>query len=96
MILKQVIWRKLDEALHSFEEIKKPLDNNIILESIREESEAPKKLSFLITRFINLQKNQRLSLSEVESLCNDPKKENKLKQLLRFSFYQDEGFLSCI
>ena len=83
-----VIWEKLDASLRNIEEVPKPLDNNAILQSIREDSEAPKKLSFLISRFINLQKNNRLSLSEVKSLCNESTKGDTLKELLGFSSYQ--------
>lgn len=83
-----VIWEKLDASLCNYGVVQKPLDNDAILESIREDSEAPKKLSFLISRFINLQKNNRYSLSEVKSLCNESTKGNTLKELLGFSSYQ--------
>ena len=83
-----VIWDKLDASLRINEEVQKPLNNDAILESIREESEAPKKLSFLISRFINLQKNNRLSLSEIKALCNNSTNGIKLKELLGFSSYQ--------
>ena len=83
-----IIWEKLDADLRINEEVLQPLDNNAILESIREGSEDPKRLAFLISRFINLQKNNRLSLSEVKSLCYESTKGNALKELLGFSSYQ--------
>lgn len=81
------IWAKLSEELESCGEKLEPAPVNELLAMIREQSDAPKKLTYLIARFINLQKNNRLSIDQVERLTQQDSKTNKLMAALGFTPY---------
>lgn len=61
--------KKLTSALEQAGESIKSKSTDQILEYIRNNSDAPSKISHLISRFLNLQKNNRLSIEEIKSIC---------------------------
>ena len=81
------IWKKLEQELTEIGETLNPMSVDDLLDLIRNESDAPKKLSYLIARFINLQKNNRLGIEDVKRLTKQDEKCNKLMAALGFTPY---------
>ena len=81
------IWEKLEKELFRVSETMNPRPVSDLLDLIRTDTDAPKKLSYLISRFINLQKNNRLSIWEVKRLTQQDSKSNELMAALGFTPY---------
>jgi DNA helicase-4 len=81
------IWKKLKQELTQVGETMAPMSVDDLLDLIRTETDAPKKLSYLIARFINLQKNNRLGIEDVKRLTQQDRKSNKLMAALGFTPY---------
>jgi DNA helicase-4 len=81
------IWEKLEKELAQVGEKLDPMPVDSLLDLIRTETDAPKKLSYLIAHFINLQKNNRLGIEDVKRLTQQDPKSNKLMAALGFTPY---------